>query len=225
MDIMLSIDPRIKIRKVSENDIKDICRIMLSTDPYVALGYTEDMCIDTVLSGLEEGWTAVAEYEEEVVGFIIFRVFDGFPLGGYIRALAVDRRFRGKGVGRALMRYAEEIIFRYRRNVFLLVSSFNYDAIRFYKSLGYELVGEIKMLLSKAFQSIYFVRKGLSKLFFFSKDLFNISLRRSRVIYYSSIKISSNNISRGLLNIRLFISLVKPSSFQSIFSENLLRIF
>ena len=60
--IVLSIDPRIKIRRASENDIKDICRIMLSTDPYVTLGYTEDICIDAVLSGLEEGWTAVAEY-------------------------------------------------------------------------------------------------------------------------------------------------------------------
>jgi ribosomal protein S18 acetylase RimI-like enzyme len=157
--IILSIDPRIKIRKASENDIKDICRIMLSTDPYVTLGYTEDMCVDTVLSGLEEGWTAVAEYEGEVVGFIIFRVFDGFPLGGYIRALAVDRRFRGKGVGRALMRYAEEIIFRYRRNVFLLVSSFNYDAIRFYRSLGYEFVGEIKDAIVEGFSEYIFRKK------------------------------------------------------------------
>jgi len=117
---------------------------MLSTDPYVTLGYTEDLCYDVVLSGLEEGWVGVAEYGGRVVGFVVFRVFDGFPIGGCIRAVAVDERFRGMGIGRALMSYAEERIFRYRRNVFLLVSSFNYGAIRFYRTLGYEPVGEIR---------------------------------------------------------------------------------
>jgi len=135
---------RVRIRGASEQDIVSICRIMLSTDPYVTLGYTEDLCYDVVLSGLEEGWVGVAEYGGRVVGFIVFRVFDGFPLGGYIRAVAVDERFRGMGIGRALMSYAEERIFRYRRNVFLLVSSFNYGAIRFYRTLGYEPVGEIR---------------------------------------------------------------------------------
>jgi ribosomal protein S18 acetylase RimI-like enzyme len=48
------------------------------------------------------------------------------------------------GIGRALMSYAEERISRYRRNVFLLVSSFNYGATRFYRTLGYEPVGEIR---------------------------------------------------------------------------------
>jgi hypothetical protein len=41
-------------------------------------------------------------------------------------------------------RVAEEKIFKYRRNVFLLVSSFNKDAQRFYRSRGYEVVGEIR---------------------------------------------------------------------------------
>ena len=78
MGIMLSIDPRIKIRKASENDIKDICRIMLSTDPYVTLGYTEDMCIDAVLTGLEEGWTAVAEYEGRLSASLFSEFLTGF---------------------------------------------------------------------------------------------------------------------------------------------------
>jgi ribosomal protein S18 acetylase RimI-like enzyme len=78
------------------------------------------------------------------VGFVLFRVFDGFPLGGYVRAIAVDEAYRGRGVGSILLRVAEEKIFKYRRNVFLLVSSFNKDAQRFYRSRGYEVVGEIR---------------------------------------------------------------------------------
>ncbi|MGC9148150.1 MAG: GNAT family N-acetyltransferase [Sulfolobales archaeon] len=146
------------IRKGSINDIEAICRIMLSTEPYITLGYTADMCYDIVLSALEEGWIGVAEYDGELAGFIIFRVFDGFPLGGYIRAIAVSQKYRRVGIGRALMKYAEDTIFRYRKNIFLLVSSFNYSAIRFYKSLGYELVGEIRDAIISG-ESEYIFRK------------------------------------------------------------------
>lgn len=149
---------KITIRHAAISDIKDICRIMLSTDPYITLGYTEDMCIEAVLSALEERHAIVAEIENKIAGFILFRVFDGFPLGGYIRALAVSPEFRGLGVGRRLMYFVEEEIFRYRRNVFLLVSSFNYSAIRFYKSLGYEIIGEIKDAIIDG-ESEYIMRK------------------------------------------------------------------
>jgi len=137
------------IRRPNVSDVSRICEIMLSTEPYIVLGYTKDMCLDIVVSSLEEGWSYVAELNNEVVGFILYRVFDGFPLGGYIRAIGIKEEYRGRGIGRKLMAVAENDIFRYRRNVFLLVSSFNYSAIRFYKALGYEPIGEIKDAIIK----------------------------------------------------------------------------
>ncbi|MEM1610132.1 MAG: GNAT family N-acetyltransferase [Sulfolobales archaeon] len=133
-----------QVRRPSILDVDEICRIMVSTDPYITLGYSRDMCIDISISSIEEGWAYVAELEGSVVGFVLFRVFDGFPLGGYIRAIAVDERYRGRGIGRLLMDAAERDIFRYRGNSFLLVSGFNYRAVKFYRSLGYEIVGEIR---------------------------------------------------------------------------------
>jgi len=132
------------IRRIEEHDIGEICMIMTSTEPYTVLGYTEDMCMDITISSLEEGWGYVADLEGSIVGFVLYRVFDGFPLGGYIRAIGVKGEYRGRGIGRKLLKAAEEDIFRYRGNVFLLVSSFNYGAIRFYRSMGYEVVGEIR---------------------------------------------------------------------------------
>ena len=55
----------IKVRFATEADILDICKIMLSTDPYTTLGYTNDMCYDIVLSAIEEGWALVAEETEK----------------------------------------------------------------------------------------------------------------------------------------------------------------
>ena len=132
-----------KIRPATNADIKAICKVMLSTNPFITLGYTNDMCYDVVITALEEGWALVSELEGKVVGFILFRVFDGFPLGGYIRALAVDKKYRHRGIASALMNEAERVIFKYRRNVFLLVSSFNKEAIKFYLSRGYVKIGEI----------------------------------------------------------------------------------
>ncbi len=132
------------MRRIGYEDIESVCGIMVSIDPYVTLGYTRDMCIDAVVSNIEEGWGAVAEIDEKIAGFVLFRVFDGFPLGGYIRALGVHPEYRSMGVGSRLMDYAENIIFKYRRNVFLLVSSFNERAIGFYMGRGYRVVGVIE---------------------------------------------------------------------------------
>ena len=132
------------VRRAVERDLGDVCRIMVSTDPFVSLGYTWDMCCEAALAALEEGWLLVGEVDGRVVGFIAFRVFDGFPLGGYVRAVAVEEGFRGLGVGSMLMDEAEKIIFGFRDNVFLLVSSFNSGAIAFYVRRGYEYVGEIR---------------------------------------------------------------------------------
>lgn len=133
----------IRLRRASEDDVGSMCRIMLSTDPYKRLGYSEEMCLDAAITSLEEGRALVALSGERVVGFVLYRIFEGFPLGGYVRALAVEDSHRGRGVGGALLRAAEQEIFRYRRNTFLLVSSFNREARRFYASQGYEAVGEI----------------------------------------------------------------------------------
>ena len=52
--------------------------------------------------------------------------------------------FRGRGVGKALIEFAEKRIFRETPNVFICVSDFNVDAQAFYARLGYQRVGELK---------------------------------------------------------------------------------
>ena len=54
----------------------------------------------------------------------------------------------------ALMRFAEERIFRDSPNVYLCVSSFNESAQRFYRRIGYEVVGELKELLIRGHSEI-----------------------------------------------------------------------
>lgn len=86
---------------------------------------------------------AVAQQGKRVLGFIWFRLEGTFHHSGYVRWIAVSPHARTRGVGRRLMRYAEERILRRGPNVFLLVSAFNRGAQAFYKRLGYREVGVI----------------------------------------------------------------------------------
>ncbi|MGH7427025.1 MAG: GNAT family N-acetyltransferase [Candidatus Methylomirabilaceae bacterium] len=86
---------------------------------------------------------AVAHQRKRVLGFIWFRREGTFHHSGYVRWIAVSPQARTRGVGRRLMRYAEERIFGRGPNVFLLVSAFNRGAQVFYKRLGYGQVGAI----------------------------------------------------------------------------------
>lgn len=89
------------------------------------------------------GVLAVACEAGRVVGFIWFHRTGTFHHSGYVRWIGVAPEARGKGVGRALMRYAEERIFKAGPNVFLLVADFNVAAQTFYEDLGYTRVGAI----------------------------------------------------------------------------------
>ena len=64
-----------------------------------------------------------------------------FDHSDYVRLIGVRPGERGRGVGRALMKYAEKVSRAQGRDLFLLVSDFNTDAQRFYQRLGFHQVG------------------------------------------------------------------------------------
>ena len=64
-------------------------------------------------------------------------------LSGYVQSICVRPDRRGRGLGTALIGWAEERIGRESPNVFLCSSSFNAGAQRLYEGLGYELVGRL----------------------------------------------------------------------------------
>ncbi len=89
------------------------------------------------------GEMAVAVQDRRIQGFVWFHRKGTFRHSGYIQWIAVAPTARGRGVGRLLMRYAEERILRKGPNVLLLVSDFNSRAQAFYEKLGYARVGAI----------------------------------------------------------------------------------
>ena len=131
----------IRIHRLADRLEAETCAGMIAaSDPWTTLGrgYEEQLRIITDPS--REAYVAVAE--GKVVGFVVIEMSGAFT--GYVKSICVSPGLRGRGVGAALMSYAEDRIFRETPNVFLCVSDFNVGAQRFYTRLGYETVGELR---------------------------------------------------------------------------------
>ncbi len=106
---------------------------------------TEQSIAERLRAGLADGATIyVADDAGEVLGFLWLVERGAFNRSGYIQLIGVRPGARGRGVGRALMEFAEARVFAQGRALFLLVSDFNTDAQRFYQRLGYQQAGALE---------------------------------------------------------------------------------
>ena len=83
----------------------------------------------------------VARVGAERAGFLVLIMSGAFV--GYIQTVCVAAASQGRGIGTALVEFAEKRIFTDSPNVFLCVSDFNAGARRLYERLGYRIVGEL----------------------------------------------------------------------------------
>lgn len=123
----------------SDDDVEWSARVMAASEPWITLGRGVEAS-RRILSDAGRERT-VAMLGGERAGFLVLDMAGAFA--GYIQIVCVAPEFRGRGVGTALVRFAEERVFRDSPNVFLCVSSFNAGARRLYERLGYSQVGEL----------------------------------------------------------------------------------
>lgn len=122
-------------------DAEACARIMSTTDPWITLGRDHARCLAVVQAPTHEAWVAL-EADGAVAGFVLLVLQGAFI--GYIRSIAVRADLRSRGVGRALLAFAERRSHHASPNVFLCVSSFNPRARALYERYGFELVGELR---------------------------------------------------------------------------------
>ncbi|MCC6930071.1 MAG: GNAT family N-acetyltransferase [Gemmatimonadaceae bacterium] len=113
---------------------------MSTTDPWITLGRDHARCLAAVQLPTHEAWVAL-DADDAVAGFVLLVLQGAFI--GYIRSIAVRADLRSRGVGRALLDFAERRSHRESPNVFLCVSSFNSRARALYERYGFALVGEL----------------------------------------------------------------------------------
>ncbi len=141
-------------------DAEACAGLMAASEPWRTLGRSrEDLLASLRAPGPER---YLAERGGACAGLLVLNLRGAFV--GYLQTVAVAAPFRGRGLGTALVAFAEARIFRDHPNVFLCVSSFNPGAQRLYRRLGYREVGELPDYLVRGHGEIL-MRKSRGPLF------------------------------------------------------------
>jgi [ribosomal protein S18]-alanine N-acetyltransferase len=148
------------------HEIDACARMMAESEPWITLQRGYSASLRNLSSGEKEIYVAVKG--DEIFGFIVLNLHGGFV--GYIQSICVAPRSRNQGIGRKLVNFAERRVFKSHPNMFICVSSFNPDAQRFYRGLGYEVVGELKDYLVDGHSEIL-LRKTIGSLTAFRKKI------------------------------------------------------
>jgi ribosomal protein S18 acetylase RimI-like enzyme len=132
---------------------------MLSTsEPWVSLKFSA-----TSLAGyLTREDAALRRYVVSVDGNLagVICVRHPWLRGPYIELLGVFPDYRGKGLGKQVLAWVETEARRESKNLWVLTSSFNHQALSFYQGLGFCQIGPIQGLVSPEYDEIL-LRKNL----------------------------------------------------------------
>ncbi len=134
----------------TEKEKMESAKILASSKPWTVLGISYDQIMITLNDTLNEVF--VAYYEYEIIGVIIIQTKGAFS--GYLKSIAVKKRWRDKHFGKLMMDFVESTIFLTSKNVFLCVSSFNIKAQQFYLMRDYEIVGTLKNYVAEGYDEI-----------------------------------------------------------------------
>jgi ribosomal-protein-alanine N-acetyltransferase len=158
-------ESKVVIRPIQgQAEIEACARMMAESEPWITLQRDYAASLRNLSSPEKE--IHVGVQGEEVIGFIVLNLHGGFV--GYIQSICVAPRWRSRGIGRRLVDFAEQRVFRHYPNMFICVSSFNAGAQRFYRGLGYEVVGELKDFIVDGHSEIL-LRKSIGSLTEFRK--------------------------------------------------------
>ena len=131
----------IKIIKGNDGHLMDCEEALMKS----ALGdhyfQSEGSARKAIEEGLGQGNLFVAIADDLCAGFMFYITNGAFHSFPYLHLVAVKEEYRGKGIGKHLVKYFEKM--SDRDKFFLAVADFNPKAKRFYESIGYHQVGEI----------------------------------------------------------------------------------
>lgn len=143
------------------------CALMMAaSDPWITLGVDYTKCLVAFDGPCKEIYEV--KYQAELAGFFILQVGGSFK--GYIQTICVSEAYRGRGLGKEILRFCEQRILLISPNIFICVSSFNTGAIKLYESFGFKLVGELTDFVKEGFTELL-LRKSFGPMLGYSHQI------------------------------------------------------
>jgi ribosomal protein S18 acetylase RimI-like enzyme len=143
----------------SSEEARACAEIMTGSEPWITFG--RDFASSLAALKRKDREVFVALAGGRVAGFIILIPGGGLP--GFIQSLAVSEDLRGRGIGTALVKHAEERLFEDFPNVFLLCTAMNTRALKLYERLGYAVAGDLPDFVARGHTEVL-MRKSIGPL-------------------------------------------------------------
>ncbi len=136
-----------------------VAGMLAASEPWLSLNFSA-----AALAGylLRED-ASLHRYAVSVDGHLVGVICVRYPWlrGPYIELLGVFPNYRGKGIGKQLLAWAEAEARAVANNLWVVASSFNHQALNLYQSLGFCQIGPIPGLVTPEHDEIL-LRKCLS---------------------------------------------------------------
>lgn len=148
---------KLSFKVSNKKEIKSCVEIISNEHAWQVYGFDYHKSFE-VLSTMED-ILIVAKSDDVVVGFITIKPSGVGNIGSYIRMVAVHKDYRNIGVGEQLVKYIQDKAFEFgMKNIFLICSTDNIRAIRFYERVGFKQVGILDSLIVQKHDEVLFRR-------------------------------------------------------------------
>ncbi len=143
---------------VTEEQARAVAEMLAASEPWLTLKFSAA----SLARYLTRDDAALRRYSisvgDDLAGVICVR----YPWlrGPYVELLGLAPNYRGKGIGRQVLAWAESEARREAKNLWVVASSFNHQALNFYQSLGFYPIGPIQGLVTPEHDEIL-LRKNL----------------------------------------------------------------
>jgi diamine N-acetyltransferase len=135
-----------------------VAEMLSNSEPWLSLNFSAASLANYLMRDDAALCRYVVTVEGNLAGVICVR--HPWLRGPYIELLGVFPDYRGKGLGKQVLAWVETEARRESRNLWVLTSSFNHQALSFYQSLGFYPIGPIQGLVSPEYDEIL-LRKNL----------------------------------------------------------------
>ncbi|HZD60786.1 MAG TPA: GNAT family N-acetyltransferase [Anaerolineae bacterium] len=149
---------RIKIRRARAADFIDLARLISGDEAWARYGIDFKVALQLIETAEDEFY--LAQDGKSIVGFYAVRLNGVGNIGAYMRMIVVAEPHRNRGVGKLLLDHIWQLTTQHVPNLFLICSTDNIRAQRFYEREEFKPVGILDGLVLPGHREVLYWRSN-----------------------------------------------------------------